>query len=68
MGSVLIELHDAMSDGQVIFSKDSLDALMSSNVSAKLMMNNPAIGIFETVEQYRKKVTQPTKQNFILIN
>lgn len=36
MGSVLIELHDAMLAGRVIFSKQSLEALMKSDVPARL--------------------------------
>ena len=38
MGSVLIELHDAMLAGRAIFSKDSLAALMKSDVPAKLVV------------------------------
>lgn len=38
MGSVLIELHDAMLAGRAIFSKDSLAALMRSDVPAKLVV------------------------------
>ena len=38
MGSVLIELHDAMLAGRAIFSKDSLAALMESDVPAKLVV------------------------------
>lgn len=38
MGSVLMELHDAMLAGRAIFSKDSLATLMSSNVPAKLIV------------------------------
>lgn len=36
MGSVLIELHDAMLAGRVVFSKQSLEALMKSDVPARL--------------------------------
>ena len=38
MGSVLIELHEAMQVGRAIFSKDSLAALMKSDVPAKLIV------------------------------
>ena len=38
MGSVLIELHEAMQAGRAIFSKDSLAALMKSDVPAKLIV------------------------------
>lgn len=38
MGSVLIELHDAMLAGRAIFSMDSLAALMKSDVPAKLVV------------------------------
>ena len=38
MGSVLIELHEAMQVGKAIFSKDSLAALMKSDVPAKLIV------------------------------
>ena len=38
MGSVLIELHDAMLVGRAIFSKDSLAALMKSGVPTKLVV------------------------------
>ncbi len=38
MGSVLIELHDAMLVGRAIFSKDSLSALLSSDVPARLIV------------------------------
>ena len=38
MGSVLMKLHDTMLAGRVIFSKDSLATLMSSNVPAKLIV------------------------------
>ena len=37
MGSVLIELHEAMQVGRAIFSKDSLVALMKSAVPVKLI-------------------------------
>ena len=37
MGSVLIELHDALLAGRAIFSKDTLDALMKSDVPANLV-------------------------------
>lgn len=37
MGSVLIELHDAMLVGRAVFSRDSLAALMKSDVPAKLI-------------------------------
>lgn len=36
MGSVLIELHDAMLAGRAIFSVDSLAALMKSEIPTKL--------------------------------
>ena len=38
MGSVLIELHEAMQVGRAIFSKDSLAALMKSDVPARLIV------------------------------
>ena len=38
MGSVLIELHDAMLSGRAIFSKESLSTLMRSDVPAKLIV------------------------------
>lgn len=38
MGSVLIELHEAMQVGRAIFSKDSLTALMKSAAPAKLIV------------------------------
>ena len=38
MGSVLIELHDAMLAGRAIFSKDTLAALIKSDVPAKLLV------------------------------
>ncbi len=38
MGSVLIELHDAMLVGRAIFSKDTLAALIKSDVPAKLLV------------------------------
>ena len=38
MGSVLIELHDAMLCGRAIFSKESLSALIKSDVPAKLIV------------------------------
>jgi len=38
MGSVLIELHDAMLANRAIFSKDTLDALIKSDVPAKLLV------------------------------
>ena len=38
MGSVLIELHETMQVGRAIFSKDSLAALMKSDVPAKLIV------------------------------
>jgi putative transposase len=37
IGSVLIELHDAMLTGKAVFSRDSLAALMKSEVPAKLI-------------------------------
>ena len=37
MGSVLIEMHDAMLVGRAIFSKDSLAALMKSDAPTKLV-------------------------------
>ncbi len=38
MGSVLIELNEAMQAGRAIFSKDSLAALMKSDVPGKLII------------------------------
>ena len=38
MGSVLIELHDAMLAGRAIFSKEALDTLMKSDVPARLVV------------------------------
>ena len=38
MGSVLIELNEAMQAGRAIFSKDSLAALMKSDVPGKLIV------------------------------
>ena len=38
MGSVLIELHDAMLVGRAIFSKNTLAALIKSDVPAKLLV------------------------------
>ena len=38
MGSVLIEVHEAMQVGRAIFSKDSLAALMKSAVPAQLIV------------------------------
>ena len=38
MGSVLIEHHDAMLAGRAIFSKDSLSALLKSDIPAKLIV------------------------------
>ncbi len=38
MGSVLIELHEGMQAGRAIFSKESLIALMKSDVPAKLIV------------------------------
>lgn len=38
IGSVLIELHDALLAGRAIFSKDSLATLMRSDVPAKLIV------------------------------
>lgn len=38
IGSVLIELHDAMLIGRAVFSRDSLSALMQSEVPAKLII------------------------------
>ena len=37
MGSVLIEMHDAMLAGRAVFSRDSLTALMKSDVPARLI-------------------------------
>ena len=38
MGSVLIELHDAMLAGRAVFSKESLASLMNSDVPSKLIV------------------------------
>ena len=38
MGSVLIERHDAILSGKAVFSKESLSALMNSDVPAKLIV------------------------------
>ena len=38
MGSVLIERHDTMLAGRAVFSKESLAALMNSDVPAKLIV------------------------------
>ena len=38
MGSVLIERHDAIQAGRAVFSKESLAALMNSDVPAKLIV------------------------------
>ena len=38
MGSVLIEMHDTLQVGRAVFSKNSLAALMSSDVPAKLIV------------------------------
>ncbi len=38
MGSVLIEQHDAMLAGRAIFSKESLDILLKSDVPARLVV------------------------------
>ena len=38
IGSVLIELHDAMLIGKAVFSQDSLSALMQSEVPGKLIV------------------------------
>ena len=38
MGSVLMERHDAMLAGRAIFSKDSLSALLKSDIPAKLIV------------------------------
>ena len=38
MGSVLIEHHDAMLAGRAVFSKDSLSALLKSDIPAKLIV------------------------------
>ena len=38
MGSALMERHDAMLAGRVIFSKDSLSALLKSDIPAKLIV------------------------------
>ena len=38
MGSVLIEHHDAMLGGRAVFSKDSLSALLKSDIPAKLIV------------------------------
>ncbi len=37
MGSVLIELHDAMLTGRAVFSKETLDTLLQSDVPVKLV-------------------------------
>ncbi|MCR5811736.1 MAG: IS256 family transposase [Lachnospiraceae bacterium] len=37
MGSVLIEMHDAMRVGKAVFSRDSLASLLKSDVPAKLI-------------------------------
>lgn len=38
MGSVLIEHHDAMLAGRAVFSKDSLSAILKSDIPAKLIV------------------------------
>ena len=38
MGSMLMERHDAMLAGRAIFSKDSLSALLKSDIPAKLIV------------------------------
>ena len=38
MGSVLMERHDAMLAGRAIFTKDSLSALLKSDIPAKLIV------------------------------
>lgn len=38
MGSVLMERHDAMLAGRAVFSKDSLSALLHSDIPAKLIV------------------------------
>ena len=38
MGSVLMERHDAMLAGRAVFSKDSLTALLKSDIPAKLIV------------------------------
>ena len=38
MGSVLMERHDAMLAGRAVFSKDSLSALLKSDIPAKLIV------------------------------
>ena len=38
MGSVLMERHDAMLGGRAVFSKDSLSALLKSDIPAKLIV------------------------------
>ena len=38
MGSVLIERHDAMLAGRAVFSRESLAALMNSDIPAKLIV------------------------------
>ena len=38
MGSVLIEMHDAMLAGKAIFSRDSFADLLKSDVPAKLIV------------------------------
>lgn len=38
MGSVLIEMHDAMLAGRAVFSRDSLACLLKSDIPAKLIV------------------------------
>ncbi len=38
IGSVLIELHDAMLVGKAVFSRDTMSALLQSDVPARLTM------------------------------
>ena len=38
MGSVLMERHDAMLGGRAVFSKDSLSAILKSDIPAKLIV------------------------------
>ena len=38
MGSVLMERHDAMLGGRAVFSKDSLSAILNSDIPAKLIV------------------------------
>ena len=38
MGSVLMEQHEVLSVGRLVFSKDTLNNLMKSDVPAKLIL------------------------------